>query len=82
MASKDRLIRLIRDSVCEFEVEPSGIPTALLNITNIDKHSHEAYFCYGCSDGKVSFVSINFASKLPTPQQRWEIPEQGECVCG
>jgi len=77
LASKDRLIRLIRESACEFEVEPSGIPTALLNITNPNKHSHDVYFCYGCTDGKISFVAINFAQKPMTPQHKWEIPEQG-----
>lgn len=84
LAAKDRLIRVIRDSTCEFEIETSGIPSALLMIPTPGKRQ-ECYFCYGCSDGKVSLIGVDFSKKPNVPKHHWEIPERGskapvECI--
>ncbi|KAI1303141.1 Bardet-Biedl syndrome 7 protein [Halotydeus destructor] len=75
-ATQDRLLRFIRDSTCEFEVETQGVPNSLINMANL-KQTQELNFCYGCTDGKISMVSVNISDKKWLPDQLWEIPEKG-----
>jgi Bardet-Biedl syndrome 7 protein len=75
LACQDRLLRLLRESKCEFELETSGIPMSLVDLSHVTPEKEFA-FCYGSSDGKVTMVCMkqDAGSK---PYSRWDFPESG-----
>ncbi|CAG2166581.1 unnamed protein product [Oppiella nova] len=77
LACQDRLLRIIKDSSCQYEVEISGIPNALLWMHYSANGINETLVCYGTLDGKVALVSIDFSKKPLEPLHKWEIPEKG-----
>lgn len=77
LACEDRLLRIIKDSICQYEIEICGIPSALLWMNYSSDGSQEALVFYGTLDGKVALVSIDFNKKPLEPIHKWEIPEKG-----
>jgi Bardet-Biedl syndrome 7 protein len=71
LASDDRLIRILHQSSCVYEVETSGIPSCLIPVVNADKH--KTSFLYGSSDGRITMINVNDLSSQPVFQ--WEFPE-------
>ncbi|CAG2114681.1 unnamed protein product, partial [Medioppia subpectinata] len=77
LACQDRLLRIIKDSSCQYEIEISGIPNALLWMHYSANGVTETLVCYGTLDGKVALVSIDFSKKPLEPLHKWEIPDKG-----
>lgn len=77
LACQDRLLRLLNDSTCQYEIEICGVPSALLTIRYSSEGNEEALLCYGTLDGKIALVSINFNKDPLEPLHKWEIPEKG-----
>ncbi|XP_077518922.1 BBSome complex member BBS7-like [Amblyomma americanum] len=68
LACQDRLLRVLKDSQCQLEIEVSGPATALA-LYQGDGGPTGKDVLYGTSDGKVGLLSIDKSS--PTPV--WEI---------
>ncbi|XP_054159812.1 Bardet-Biedl syndrome 7 protein-like [Oppia nitens] len=77
LACQDRLLRVMKDSLCQYELEISGIPSALLWMNYSSNSINETLIIYGTLDGKVALVSIDFNRKPLEPLHKWEIPEKG-----
>lgn len=78
LTTKDRLIRIIRGSSCEYELETNGIPTAVISIPNTTEDSGEAMFCFGSAPhGRVSLMTIDILTEKSPPVQKWEFPDKG-----
>lgn len=75
LACQDRLLRILRESKCEFELETGGVPMSLVNLTHT-KTSGELVFFYGSSDGRVTMVSLKSEASAK-PCSHWEFPETG-----
>ena len=76
IACEDRLIRILSESICEYEIETCGIPDALCPLVKCSQKS-ENLFLYGTLEGKVSLVSLDFDSHPMAAIHKWEIPEKG-----
>ena len=75
LACQDRLLRMLRDSKCEFELESSGVPISLVNLSHA-MSDEEFGFCYGSSDGKVTMIGMKRKAGSQ-PHCRWDFPESG-----
>ncbi|KAK8780001.1 hypothetical protein V5799_018658 [Amblyomma americanum] len=68
LACQDRLLRVLKDSQCQLEIEVSGPATALA-LYQGDGGPTGKDVLYGTSDGKVGLLSIDKSSQTPV----WEI---------
>ena len=87
LACEDRLIRIIFDSICEFEIETSGICSVITRIPDYNlflikkqpskNQAHQTskiyYYCYGTSNGRLSLLKINFSKQPIEAEHCWEI---------
>lgn len=76
IACEDRLIRILNQSICEYEIETCGIPNTMCPLAKCGSKS-ENLFLYGTLEGKVSLVSLDFDRNLMAAIHKWEIPEKG-----
>lgn len=88
LACQDRLLRVLRDSACSFEVEVCGIPSTMQVLpphlvvdqtppllANAAQTMEEVHICYGTLDGKISLVTFQFIDKTQLePVHKWEVP--------
>lgn len=86
LACQDRLLRVLRDSTCSFEVEVCGIPSTMQVLpahlvvdqsppTDTAQAMEEVHICYGTLDGKISLVTFQFLDKTQLePVHKWEVP--------
>lgn len=90
LACQDRLLRVLKDSSCAFEVEVCGIPAIVhllpehliqndsLPIDPSQEPSQDVHLVYGTMDGKVSLVTFQFVDRNQLePVHKWEIPVDG-----
>ncbi|XP_075738416.1 BBSome complex member BBS7 [Rhipicephalus microplus] len=68
LACQDRLLRVLKDSQCQMEIEVSGPATALC-LYQGDGGAAGKDVVYGTSDGKVGLISIDKSPHAPV----WEI---------
>ncbi|XP_029844333.2 Bardet-Biedl syndrome 7 protein homolog [Ixodes scapularis] len=68
LACQDRLLRVLKDSQCQLEIEVSG-PVTALALFQDDGGVTGRDVLYGTSDGKVGLISIEKASATPV----WEL---------
>ncbi|RWS16252.1 hypothetical protein B4U79_07615 [Dinothrombium tinctorium] len=74
----DRLIRILKDSTCQYEIEACGVPCAVYNYTSAPvKNNSEIFFVYGTLDGKVSLIELDFSQSTLDAKHIWEVPERG-----
>ncbi|XP_054708555.1 Bardet-Biedl syndrome 7 protein homolog [Uloborus diversus] len=79
LACQDRVLRVLKESSCLYEVEVSGPPSSLSLYQNDGGETGEDLL-YGTSDGKVGLVSVKRASCT----HKWEIPnnkKNGGVLC-
>ncbi|GIY85834.1 bardet-Biedl syndrome 7 protein homolog [Caerostris extrusa] len=69
LACQDRILRVIKESNCLYEMEVPGPPSTLALYQNDGGNTGEDLL-YGTTDGKVGLVSVGRASCT----HRWEIP--------
>ncbi|XP_065310019.1 BBSome complex member BBS7-like isoform X1 [Dermacentor albipictus] len=68
LACQDRLLRVLKDSQCQIEIEVSG-PVTALTLYQGDGGPTGKDVVYGTSDGKIGLLSIDKPSQVPV----WEI---------
>ncbi|XP_049268144.1 Bardet-Biedl syndrome 7 protein homolog [Rhipicephalus sanguineus] len=68
LACQDRLLRVLKDSQCQMEIEVSGPATALC-LHQGDGGATGKDVVYGTSDGKIGLLSIDKSPQAPV----WEI---------
>lgn len=83
LACEDRLIRVILDSTCEFEVETLGICNVITRIPDYNQFLLKGkqtksstklfYFAYGTSNGRLSLLKLNFGQSPIEATHCWEI---------
>ncbi|XP_075544098.1 BBSome complex member BBS7-like isoform X4 [Dermacentor variabilis] len=79
LACQDRLLRVLKDSQCQIEIEVSG-PVTALTLYQGDGGPTGKDVVYGTSDGKIGLLSIDKPSQVPV----WEIENTnggGSSVC-
>lgn len=79
LACQDRILRVLKESHCLYEVEVAGPPSALALYQNDGGFSGEELL-YGTSDGKIGFVTIERTGST----HKWEIPnnkKNGGVLC-
>lgn len=89
LACQDRLLRVLKDSTCNFEVEVCGIPSVLQLVPKLHEKSkqNEVHICYGTLDGKIAMVTFQFSAKNQLdPIHAWEVPLNSikqpiSCLC-
>ncbi|GFU19698.1 bardet-Biedl syndrome 7 protein homolog [Nephila pilipes] len=69
LACQDRILRVLKESNCLYEIEIAGPPSTLALYQNDGGESGEDLL-YGTTDGKVGLVSVGRAACT----HRWEIP--------
>ncbi|KAF7495980.1 Bardet-Biedl syndrome 7 protein [Sarcoptes scabiei] len=76
---QDRLIRVLKDSVCYLEIEVCGIPSVMQIVpkhlsdsftrtskssgVDLNLQSQDVFVCYGTMDGKISLLTFKFLEK-------------------
>lgn len=87
LACEDRLIRVILDSTCEFEIETLGICNVITRIPDYNQFLAKSkpppsssksqtkvfYFCYGTSNGRLSLLRIDFGKSPIEAEHLWEV---------
>lgn len=68
LACQDRVLRILKDSECMFEVEVTGPPSTITLYQN-DGGINGDEVLYGTTDGKIALVALD---KI-LPNHRWEI---------
>ncbi|XP_015790248.1 Bardet-Biedl syndrome 7 protein homolog [Tetranychus urticae] len=76
ISCEDRLIRILKDSMCQYEIETCGIPNVLFSLNKLNRSS-ESFFTYGTLEGKVALISLDFSKNPLKAVHKWEIPEKG-----
>lgn len=75
LACQDRILRILNDSRCVYEVELAGIPSAVVQGPPMETYTTGTFVLYGTLDGKVSLITIDFKStEDPEPTHRWDLP--------
>lgn len=75
LACQDRLIRVLKDSQCQMEIEVSG-PATALSLHQGDGGPTGKDIVYGTSDGKIGLLSMDRSPEAPV----WEIENGGGSV--
>lgn len=74
LATEDRLIRILDESTCAFEVETNGMACCLTTIPSANK----TVFLYGSSDGRITMIHLKDISTKPLFE--WEFPQENSTV--
>ncbi|RWS26652.1 hypothetical protein B4U80_03066 [Leptotrombidium deliense] len=74
---EDRLLRILKDSSCQYEIETCGVPSAMFSYGTVTSKENDFLFTYGTLEGKTAMVKLDFTQSALEAKHRWEIPEKG-----
>ncbi|XP_015791083.1 Bardet-Biedl syndrome 7 protein-like [Tetranychus urticae] len=76
ISCEDRLIRILKNSTCQYEIETCGIPCVLFSLERSSKSS-KVNLLYGTIEGKVALISLDFGFNEVNAEHKWQIPDKG-----